>query len=222
MSVLVLMRHGQASFGAETYDALSETGHAQARAAGVWLRERDSHPGAIWLGPRQRHAQTAQGVLDGAEMQVESRVSAGLDEFGDGEEVLAAAEQLFGRTLMGKDAPSRREQLKCYDQTIAQWAAGAIDLPGRASFAAFRRQVREWLDETTGGGGGRHELAVTSAGVVSAAVCEILQLPDSQWHPVLQVVQNASFTEIVFSGKRRNLRSFNAVGHLPANLVSAI
>lgn len=222
MSVLVLMRHGQASFGADDYDALSETGLAQARAAGVWLRERDSRPGAIWLGPRHRHAQTAQGLLDSAGWQLQTTVTAGLDEFGDGEEVLAAAEQLFGRPMMGADAPSRREQLKCYDVTIGKWAAGEVELPGRAPFGAFRRQVRDWLNEVTAGEGGRHELAVTSAGVVSAAVCEVLRLPDEQWHPVLQVVQNASFTEIVFSSSRRNLRSFNAVGHLPAQLVSSI
>ena len=33
MSTLILMRHGQASFGAARYDALSELGQAQARAS---------------------------------------------------------------------------------------------------------------------------------------------------------------------------------------------
>lgn len=222
MSVLVLVRHGQASFGADNYDALSEVGHAQARAAGDWLRERGSQPSLVWRGPRHRHAQTALDLLDAAGWQVQTQVTSGLDEFGDGEEVLAAAERLFGRPMMGAEAPSRREQLKCYDRTIAEWAAGAIELPGRAPFTTFRAQVRDWLDEVTAGEGGRHELAVTSAGVVSAAVCEVLRLPDSQWHPLLQVIQNVSFTEIVFSRERRNLRSFNALGHLPASLVSSI
>lgn len=222
MSVLVLMRHGQASFGADAYDALSAVGHAQARATGEWLRERGERPGRLWQGPRQRHAETAQGLRDHAGLAVEVLTTAGLDEFGDGEEVLAAAEQLFGRPMSGSEAPSRREQLQCYDRAIACWAAGELAIPGRQSFADFRRQVRDWLDAITAGAAGRHELAVTSAGVVSAAVCEVLQLPDAQWHALLRVIHNASFTEIVFSAQRRSLRSFNAVGHLPSALVSSI
>lgn len=225
MSVLVLMRHGQASFGADAYDALSGVGHAQARVTGAWLREREVRPGRLWQGPRQRHAQTAQGLLDSAGLALEALTTDGLDEFGDGEEVLAAAERLFGRPMSGAQAPSRREQLQCYDRVIAGWAAGELEIPGRQAFVDFRRQVRGWLDGITAdgaGAAGRHELAVTSAGVVSAAVCEVLQLPDAQWYELLRVIHNASFTEIVFSSGRRSLRSFNAVAHLPPALVSSI
>jgi broad specificity phosphatase PhoE len=225
MSVLVLMRHGQASFGADTYDALSDLGHAQARAAGDWLRERGVRPTRLWQGPRRRHAQTAQGLLGDGGLAVEAVTTPGLDEFGDGEDVLAAAEQWFGRAMTGANAPPRREQLRCYDEATARWAEGRLEIPGRSSFVDFRRQVRDWLDSVVGAedaGTGRHELAVTSAGVVSAAVCEVLQLPDAQWHALLRVIHNASFTEIVFSAERRSLRSFNAVGHLPLPLVSSI
>jgi ABC-type branched-subunit amino acid transport system permease subunit len=34
---LLAVRHGQASFGAENYDALSPLGHRQARLLGEWL-----------------------------------------------------------------------------------------------------------------------------------------------------------------------------------------
>lgn len=225
MGRLVLMRHGQASFGAEAYDALSELGHDQARAAGAWLFARSEPPNRVWMGPRKRHAETLQGLLNGAMGSVTPTVSAGLDEFGDGEHVLTAAEHLFGRPMTGLDAPSRREQLVYYDKTMAAWAAGAVELPECPPFHAFRSRVRDWLGGVTAAtehSSGRYELAITSAGVVSAAVCEVLDLPDAQWHPLVRVIQNASFTEILFSGARRSLLTFNSVAHLPQSLISSI
>ena len=39
MGVVLLVRHGQASFGSADYDVLSETGWEQGRLLGAWLRE---------------------------------------------------------------------------------------------------------------------------------------------------------------------------------------
>jgi hypothetical protein len=63
---------------------------------------------------------------------------------------------------------------------------------------------------------------VTSAGVVGAAVCEVLELPDAQWCALVRVIRNASLTEVVFTKGRCGLRSFNGAGHLPGRLTSSI
>lgn len=225
MSILILIRHGQALFGADSYDALSDVGREQASAAGAWLRQRDQNFAAVWHGPRRRHADTANEVLGRRAMAAGLFMTPGLDEFGEGEEVLAAAVALFGRTMSGPDAPPRREQLRCYDQAIAEWSRGTLEIPGRRDFQSFRSVVRGWLHDRLHDGvspSGRCELAVTSAGVIGAAVCDVLELPDSQWHPLMRVIQNASVTELTFSGGRCGLRSFNSVGHLPQALLSAI
>ena len=175
MSILILMRHGQALFGADSYDALSEVGRKQASTTGDWLRQRDQRFFAVWHGPRRRHADTVNEVMA---MGGKSVMTPGLDEFGEGEEVLAAAAALFGRTMSGPNAPSRREQLRCYDQAIAEWTRGAIEIPGRQDFQSFRSAVRGWLHDRIHDAespAGRSELAVTSAGVISAAVCEALK-----------------------------------------------
>lgn len=225
MSILILMRHGQALFGADSYDALSDVGRKQASATGAWLRQRDQHFSAVWHGPRRRQADTATEVMGMEAMAAGPVMTPGLDEFGEGEEVLAAAAALFGRSMSGPEAPSRREQLRCYNRAIAEWSRGAVEIPGRQDFLSFRAAVRGWLHDRIHDGvspSGRCELAVTSAGVISAALCEVLDLPDSQWHPLMQVIQNASVTELAFSGGRCGLRSFNSVGHLPQALLSAI
>ena len=39
MSELLVIRHGQASFGQDNYDVLSDLGHRQSKAVGALLRE---------------------------------------------------------------------------------------------------------------------------------------------------------------------------------------
>jgi len=176
MSSLILMRHGQASFGADRYDTLSATGLEQADATGRWLGERGQPLAAIWHGPRQRQRNSARAVVKATATTVEPRLAEGLDEFGEGEEVLAAAALLCRRPMTGPEAPARREQLRCYDQAMAAWASGTLEIPGRADFRTFRRAVKAWLEERVGNAAapsGRCELAVTSAGVIAAALCEV-------------------------------------------------
>jgi broad specificity phosphatase PhoE len=62
MSVLVLVRHAQASFSADDYDQLSSAGEAQARQLGdYWSRQTEVFD-EVYVGPRWRHQQTANLV----------------------------------------------------------------------------------------------------------------------------------------------------------------
>ena len=59
MSELVFVRHGQASFGTASYDALSERGFEQVRElARHWLETGESFQ-AIYSGTLQRQRETA-------------------------------------------------------------------------------------------------------------------------------------------------------------------
>lgn len=225
MSVLILMRHGQASFGEARYDELSALGRRQAQATGRWLRERGEAVTSVRHGPRIRQADTAGLVLAASGLDVSPEPAAGLDEFAEGEEVLAAAAVLFGRPMTGREAPPRTEQLRCYDAAYEAWSKGSLDIPGRAGFAEFRRGVAQWLRESVAAAdapGGQRILAVTSAGVIAGVVCEVLGLPDEHWCPFVRLIQNGSLTEIMFSRGRLGLRSFNSVGHLPPGFATSI
>lgn len=225
MSTLLLMRHGQAAFGETRYDVLSDVGVAQAQATGAWMRERGDAPTTVWHGPRQRHAETAAQVLAGAGTGFGSQLVHGLDEFAEGEEVLDAATVLFGRPMSGPEAPARREQLRCYEAAYEAWSRGELDIPGRASYGEFRLGVRQWLRDVVavpGAPAGQQILAVTSGGVIAAAVCDVLGLPDAQWCALVRVINNASTTEIVFSQGRVGLRTFNSAAHLARELISPI
>ncbi|MCB1888841.1 MAG: histidine phosphatase family protein, partial [Rhodocyclaceae bacterium] len=64
MSVLTLVRHGQASFAGDRYDALSPRGIEQARALGAWWAERSAGWNTVLQGPRRRHIDTAALILE--------------------------------------------------------------------------------------------------------------------------------------------------------------
>ena len=65
MGRLLLVRHGQASFGAEDYDALSGLGAEQARVLGKSLAERGFRPGLVLRGTLRRQEGTVAGLLAG-------------------------------------------------------------------------------------------------------------------------------------------------------------
>src|SRR6478752_3003430 len=60
MGVVILVRHGQASFGTDDYDVLSETGWEQGRLLGAWWRDRGVTPDAVVRGGMRRHREYAE------------------------------------------------------------------------------------------------------------------------------------------------------------------
>ncbi|GGE81075.1 histidine phosphatase family protein [Streptosporangium jomthongense] len=226
MSSLLLVRHGQASFGGNRYDELSERGKRQASATGIWMRERGTRFDRILSGPRRRQTETAELILDarGSESLPGTDVLSSLDEFGEGEEILGVAEANSGLSLMGDTHVAREEVFRLYSEAYLAWFRGEGELAGRAAFSEFRKNVLDWFWSHTGqrGASGQKTLAVTSAGVISVIVCEVLGFSDERWPDFIGVLENASVTEVLYSGGRVGLRYFNSTGHLSPELLSGM
>ena len=65
MGTLHLVRHGQASFGADDYDLLSPLGQRQALRLGEYWRERGQAFDAVYSGTLRRHDETLAGIVQG-------------------------------------------------------------------------------------------------------------------------------------------------------------
>ena len=63
MTTIYLIRHGQASFGAESYDKLSEKGELQAQRLGQYFKHILKESPYVVAGSMHRHQQTAQLAL---------------------------------------------------------------------------------------------------------------------------------------------------------------
>ena len=89
MSRIFLVRHGQASWGAENYDALSELGHRQAAATGAWLAGQGVVPTRIISGELVRQRDSLAEVVTAADWAGSSESGPVWDEY-DHLAVLAA------------------------------------------------------------------------------------------------------------------------------------
>ena len=65
MGNIYLVRHGQAAFGTEHYDRLTDLGVAQARLLGAYFARRQIRFDAVFTGTLRRQAETAQGIFEG-------------------------------------------------------------------------------------------------------------------------------------------------------------
>ncbi len=220
MSTLLLLRHGQAAFGEDNYDQLSGLGQTQARAAGEFFRERQWHFDRVLCGPRHRHRDTAILAL-GPESPLETVDL--LDEFAEGHRILQTAETLFDAPVFTSSEMSRRQRLEYYLATIERWAAGDTDIEGTPPAENFLANIDRWLTSlATESPSSSHVLAVTSAGVIAALMCRVLNLPAREIANLMRVSDNGSLTTILFSGQRLSLQGFNASGHLARDSLSAI
>ena len=64
MATIYLIRHGQAQFGMEEYDALSPTGIEQAKILGKSFLQRNITPTKVISGSMKRHQQTMDFCLE--------------------------------------------------------------------------------------------------------------------------------------------------------------
>lgn len=225
MSSLVLLRHGQASFGADRYDTLSDRGREQCERVGAHLLERGRRFGRVWIGPRDRHRLTARYGLGPLGVDWQGEAETTLDEFAEGQHILASAEVRRGVKLRGEGAVRGKDAARYYAQEIDAWARGQVDIPGVPSVGAFRRTVAQWLRRATteSDASGQSIVAVTSGGVIACVMAEVLGLADAAVGPLMHAIYNGSLTELVFSnGRAPMLVSFNVASFLPDELLTRV
>src|SRR5574338_803881 len=81
MAELYLVRHGQASFGADNYDQLSLLGREQGQLLGEYFAEREIVFDHVLLGTMNRHRQTAEAIFQGATEGASFTEHRGLNEY---------------------------------------------------------------------------------------------------------------------------------------------
>ena len=81
MAELILVRHGQASFGADDYDKLSDLGWRQSRWLGEYLAARGTRFDRVIRGSLRRHTETLDGIGEGMGKPLDGREDARLNEY---------------------------------------------------------------------------------------------------------------------------------------------
>jgi len=222
MGAVLLVRHGQASWGAADYDVLSPTGREQGLLLGAALAARGTAPTAVVRGGMRRHRETLDAVLEGAAAagaawpgEVEVVEDLGWDEF-DHEQVLA------GVRAGPEVATDRRAFQRWFEEATSLWAAADEASSYAESFAGFLARGEAALGRAAAqAAGGGTVLAVTSGGVVAACASALVGLPTEDpavraavWRRLNDVVVNSSVTKVVTGRRGTTLVSFNEHTHL--------
>ncbi|RQO81084.1 histidine phosphatase family protein [Acidovorax sp. FJL06] len=211
MGTLYLVRHGQASFGAENYDQLSPTGHQQAVRLGQFWRERGQCFDAVITGTLQRHVQTLDGIVEGLGAAPEALRLPGLNEYDSHALIAAIHPQPLGKA----DTPELyRQHFRILCDALAQWMAGVISPQGMPSWNEFAAGVRAALDHVRHHHAGQNVLLVSSGGPISAAVGEVLGTAPEVTIALNMRIRNSAVTEFSVSPKRLMLQTFNTLPHL--------
>ena len=208
MAELVLVRHAQASFGAEDYDKLSELGWRQARWLGEYFRERGAAFDLHVRGSLRRHEETLVGIAEGMGRALESAADARLDEY-DSRALLQA--HLKGRPMpQGGD---RREHFRILREAMYAWTEGTLDGASHEPFSEFRARVLAALTELRRGAAKR-VLVVSSGGPISTMLAEVLGMPQRGVVDLNLQTRNTGITELQAGAGRIHCVSFNNVPHL--------
>jgi len=212
MGQLYLVRHGQASFGSDDYDRLSELGRRQC----VRLGEHFLRSGVVFeaalTGTLKRQVDSLAGIAQGMQMAPQAHAWPGLNEY-DGDALVAAIHP-------GPIAPPRsdeavRQHFRLLREGLQAWMDGRSEPVGMPSYADFVAGVCEALDHVRRS----HEgavLIVSSGGPIATAVGHVLGTPPQTVVELNLRLRNSAVTEFAFTAKRHALVTFNALPHLEA------
>lgn len=220
MSQILLVRHGQASFGATDYDQLSPTGHDQSRRVGAALAARGVRPDLVVTGQMKRHAQTAVSALDGAGWHTSVEVDAGWDEF-DHLQMLAVHDS--PSTVAGESEKAAFQ--RWFEEATVRWTAGADDADYDESFTSFAARVEAALVRLSDALPRRGTAVVLTSGGPIAWTCAAL-LADSTavrtdlWLRLNPVSVNTGISTLVCGARGTTLVAFNAHNHLSPDLLT--
>jgi len=209
VSVVLLVRHGQASFGAEDYDRLSPLGEEQSRLLGSSLDARGVRPEVVVRGSMRRHRQTTSAAVAGAGWDVDVVEDAAWDEF-DHLTTLTGTLASDGFGGLSYD-----EQVSRVEASIDRWASGRHDDEYRESFPTFQARVSEAVARLLTGLGPKETAVVfTSGGPVSWVAASLVDGGVPAWARLSRVVVNSGVTKVLSGRRGTSLVSFNDHAHL--------
>lgn len=219
MRLLLLVRHGQASFGKRNYDALSELGHEQSRVLGAALAARGVTPDLVVRGDLRRHDETAIGIVEGLGQGVPVEVDTGWNEF-DFEHVVQVHKPLYrSRTFMLADLLRTREPKvafqKVFEDATGRWVGGVHDDDYFESFPAFSTRVDAALRRAAELVPERGTVVVVSSGgPIGLATSHLLAGDASLWGTLNRVAVNTGMTKVVNGRSGLTLATYNDHSHV--------
>lgn len=228
MGVVMLVRHGQASFGSEDYDVLSSRGVRQSRKVASTLAGYGVSPTTLIHGGMRRQRETAEEMLRTSLWDIEIDLDERWREL-DHVAVMGAYPTLtpFEDAQLRAGTMEARAFQELYMKATSRWASGAHDSDYPESFVDFIRRVRDGIGHAARNAGERRTAVVVTSGGPIAAACAMLTEVGEEprrlaaaWSRFCAVMVNASVTRVVVGSTGARLLTFNEHSWLDRELVT--
>lgn len=224
MGSIYLIRHGQASFGADDYDVLSSIGVRQAEVLGAHLAQLGLHLDRCYSGDLRRQQHTAQAALaqyDAAGLGAPAiQIDPAFNEF-DADAVIRAllpdllSEEPEALHVLRNGAQNRAEFQRLFSRLVLRWVSAEHDMPGLQSWKDFVDQVRGGLERILAEAERKQNIAVfTSGGTITALLHLVTGIPAESAFGLNWQIVNTSLNRLKFRGSEVTLASFNNHVHL--------
>ncbi|MDD5167662.1 MAG: phosphoglycerate mutase family protein [Syntrophales bacterium] len=224
MSKICMVRHGQASFGKDNYDQLSEKGRKQCGILAEHFIRTGLSFDAVYSGNMIRQQNTALEIISiyrtWGYASPEMRIFSEFDEYSSREIILSHIHDIV------RDDPSLKADMdnfytdkkafqRVFEKIMMRWISGKNDKPGIIRWRDFRKQVQTGFRKVMVENGRKKNILIcTSGGPISAAMQMALGLSDEKtlrtaWHII-----NTSVTTFIYDNNRVALTNFNNATHL--------
>jgi broad specificity phosphatase PhoE len=222
MSTLYLVRHGQASFGKEDYDQLSDLGYEQALVAGEYLAK-VTQPTTFVSGSLKRQRQTLQKIKQGYSDKViansKSLELPAFNEF-DHHNILEVVQpnlrEPHGHMLASLTTrpDALAEFLALYKHAVNRWIINDGDF--KESFSVFTQRIATGLTSLMAMAESDQDIVlVSSAGPISSSIQFGTDLSAESAFSLSDVMINAAITALEYDEKTvPTLLYFNNFQHL--------
>jgi broad specificity phosphatase PhoE len=215
MSAIYLIRHGQASFGAQNYDKLSELGRRQAQVVGEYLRDSGIQFDTVYSGDLSRQRETAALAIASQPQEVPHHIDPRLNEIQNDEQLKYLLPEVIKRqpavqALVEKGLSSSKDYQKAIDAVFNYWVTPACNDPRIQSWADYSSGARQSMADIMHAHGSGQTIGIfTSGGTLATIVAQVLGLRGEQTYQLYEPIFNCSITQLFYSKSKISLSYFN-------------
>jgi len=215
MSTLYLIRHGQASFGAQNYDQLSQLGCRQATLVGKYFRDCGVHFDSVYSGNLSRQYETARLTIANQPRVVPHRIDPRFNEIQNDAQIKYLMPEVAKidpgiQALVDKGLSSSKDYQKVIQAVFNYWVSPSCADPRIQSWAEFSAATRQAVaDIVKEQGSGKTVAVFTSGGTLANIVAQVLGLTGEQTYQLYEPLLNCSITQLFYNSTKISLSSFN-------------
>ncbi|MGK0291021.1 MAG: broad specificity phosphatase PhoE [bacterium] len=225
MSKIYFVRHGQASFGSENYDRLSDLGRVQVQHVAEHFFQQEIMFDAVYSGSLERQIDTAEIIRTFYQEQgvtlPKRNENEGLNEYDSDQFLYAYGEKVQNEGI--EPHFSKIELLKnpkqfqrFYEQAALHWIAKKLDMSGLKTWEDYQVAVNQALNKVQSENQDQKNILIASSGgPLSFAVQKALQLDDEQTLRLTWQTYNSGVTQFIYNQDGEySLSIFNSIAHL--------